>query len=78
MAEYFSAKEAVVLAAHDTNALARQPQYVLVGVGGNAVVRAAGSSADITLTGLTAGQVIPLRLAYVRSTGTTATLIGLF
>ena len=78
MAEYFTAKEAVTLATSDADALARQPEQVLVGVGGNAVVRAAGSSADITLTGLVAGQVIPLRISHVRSTGTTATIIGLF
>jgi hypothetical protein len=78
MADFFSAKEAVTLTKHDTNALARQPEQLLVGAAGNAVVRAQGSSADITLTGLAAGQVIPLRIAYLRSTGTTATIIGLF
>jgi hypothetical protein len=78
MSEYFSAKEAVTLTAHDTNALARRPQMFVVGVGGNAVVRAQGSSADVTFTGLTAGQVIPLTIGFLRSTGTTATLIGLF
>lgn len=78
MAEFFSAREAVTLTAHDTNALARPPEQVLVGVAGNAVVRAFGSGADITLTGLAAGQVLPLRINYLRSTGTTATLIGLY
>lgn len=74
----FNAKEAVTLTASDATALVRQPQRVLVAVGGNAVVRAQGSAADITLTGLTAGQVIPLRIAWVKSTGTTASLVGLW
>lgn len=78
MAGYFTAKEAVALATSDANPLARKPEQVIVAVGGNAVVRAAGSSADVTFTGLTAGQIIPLSLSHVRATGTTATLLGLF
>jgi hypothetical protein len=78
MAEFFSAKEAVELAASDADELARKPQQVLVAAAGNAVVRASGSSADITLTGLAAGQVLPLSLSHIRATGTTATLVGLF
>lgn len=75
---YFSAEEAVTLTAHDTNALARRPQQLLVATGGNAVVRAMGSSADVTLTAVVAGQVIPLSISHLRSTGTTATLVGLW
>lgn len=78
MSEYFAAKEAVTLTAHDTNVLARQPEQLLVGVAGNIVMRAQGSGADITVTGAAAGQVYPLRIQYLRSTGTTATVIGLF
>ena len=78
MAGYFSAKELVTLTAHDTNPLGRRPEQVIVGVGGNAVVRAQGSSADVTFTGLVAGQVLPISIAYLRATGTTATLIGMF
>jgi hypothetical protein len=74
----FNAKEAVTLVTHDTNLLARRPTRVLVAAAGNAVVRAQGSSADITLTGLAAGQVLPLSVIAIRATGTTATLVGLW
>lgn len=74
---YFAGEEAFALTAHDTNALARRPQWLLVATGGNAVLRACGSNADITLTGITAGQVIPLSISHLRATGTTATLVGL-
>jgi hypothetical protein len=78
MADYFRAHEAVTLTKHDTNPLARRPEALLVAVAGNAVVQAYGSAADITLTGLAAGQIIPLSIGYLRSTGTTATLVGLW
>lgn len=70
--------ELVTLTAHDTNALARVPEQVQVAAAGNAVVRAQGSSADVTYTGLPVGAIIPVRIQYIRSTGTTATLAGLF
>jgi hypothetical protein len=81
MAEYFNAKEAVVLAKHDTNPLARQPSQILIAAAGNLVFAAQGSpstGSDITITGAAAGQVYPIRIAYLRSTGTTATVVGLF
>lgn len=81
MADYFNAKEAVVLTKHDTNPLARQPQQLLIAAAGNLVFAAQGSpvtGADITITGAAAGQIIPVRVAYLRSTGTTATVVGLF
>ena len=78
MPEYFSAKEALLLTKHDTNPLARQPEQFLVSVAGNAVFAAQGGGADITCTGLIAGQIIPIRIAYLRSTGTTASIVGLF
>lgn len=79
--DYFNAKEAVVLTKHDTNALARQPQQLLIAAAGNLVFAAQGSptsGSDITVTGAAAGQVLPIRIAYLRSTGTTATVVGLF
>lgn len=78
MSGYFTAKEAVLLTKHDTNPLARQPEQLLVSVAGNAVFAAQGGGSDITCTGLAAGQIIPLRIAYLRSTGTTASIVGLF
>ena len=81
MPEYFAAKEAIVLTKHDTNALARQPEQILIAAAGNLVFAAQGSPAtgsDITITGAAAGQIFPIRIAYLRSTGTTATVVGLF
>lgn len=55
-----------------------------VAVGGNAVVTpratdgsGAGAAADITLTALPAGALIPFAVTAVKSTGTTASLVGL-
>ena len=53
-------------------------RWVYVGSNGNLVVRLADDAADITLTGVTAGQLIPLAVAIVRQTGTTAGGILLF
>jgi len=81
MSEYFNAKEAVVLTKHDTNPLARQPQQILIAAAGNLVFAAQGSpssAADITITGALVGTVLPIRIAYLRSTGTTATVVGLW
>lgn len=46
------------------------------GAGALAVVMADGSS--VTLTGVTAGAYLPIRVARVKSTGTTATNIAAF
>ena len=44
-----------------------------VGVTGNVAVRAKGNSAAVTLVGVPAGAILPIRAQYVYSTGTTAT-----
>jgi hypothetical protein len=40
------------------------------------VLRAVGSDIDVTLT-LAAGEILPVRVQYVRAAGTTAALHGL-
>lgn len=62
---------------HDTNALTEVTRAIYVGTGGDIVLRAIGSAADVTLKGVPQGALVPLRVSHVRSTGTTAAdLVG--
>ena len=49
---------------------------LLVGAAGNVVFKSEASGADITITGAVAGQTIPGRVVLIKSTGTTATVLG--
>jgi hypothetical protein len=72
------AREAFALAPHDSNEIDPLPKALYVGTGGTIVGRAAGSSADVTFRNLQSGQILDVRLKFVRATGTTATdLVGL-
>lgn len=71
-AVFAPANRAVAVAPHDTNALADVPKALFVGSGGTIVLRAAGSTADVTLKGVAAGAILPVRASHVRATGTTA------
>lgn len=57
---------------HDVNALAEVPKALFVGTGGNVTLRGAGGGADAVLKNVPDGSVLPVRAAYVRATGTTA------
>lgn len=46
---------------------------IYVGGAGNLVCRLEGDSADVTFTGLVAGQIYPLAVVSVTATGTTIT-----
>lgn len=48
------------------------PKAIYVGGAGNLTLRTVDSAADVTLV-VHAGQILPLRAAYVRTVGTTAT-----
>lgn len=61
---------------HATNPLPVVPRCIYCEAAGTVVVRAIDSSADITLT-LTQGQILPLRVGWVRSAGTTAQIYGM-
>lgn len=71
------ADDGFAITPNDGADLARVPRSIYVGGAGNiALVTAKGTS--LTFQGLSAGQVLPLRVNRVLSTGTTATnLIGL-
>ncbi len=68
------AQKAFTITPHDTNA---QPfmNGIYVGGAGSITLRAINSAADVVITAPPVGSILPIRAAYVRSTGTTATLL---
>jgi hypothetical protein len=71
------ARHAFAINPHDSTELSITPKALLVGMSGNVVLRAIDSMLDVTITAA-AGQIIPIRASFVRSTGTTASqIIGL-
>ena len=73
-AGYFTAKNAVAVTPHDTNAIARgKTNMLFVGGAGAITCRFAGEAADTVLTGVIAGSQLPIQVTHIRSTGTTAT-----
>lgn len=72
------AENAAAITPNDTTDLPDTTRAIYVGGAGNLAVIMAGGGATITLTGVLAGMIYPLRVARVLATGTTATgLIGL-
>lgn len=57
---------------HDTNALPAVPKALYIGTGGAVTLRGVDGSADVLFKNVASGQVIDVRAAYVRATGTTA------
>lgn len=71
------ARDAFMVAPDDTAPLEPLPKALLIGGAGTITLRAVDSAADIALA-VAAGQIVPIRAAYVRATGTTATqIVGL-
>lgn len=68
-----------VVTPNDSTDLVKHTRAILVGGAGNVAVEmfepATGKLANVTLTGLTAGSIIPVRTKRILSTGTTATPI---
>ena len=67
------ASKAVSITPDDATDLTITTRALLVGGAGDVSVILAGDSAPVTLAGLLAGTVYPLRITRVRATGTTAT-----
>ena len=67
-----TARNAVAVTPHDTNAIAPIPYALFVGTGGTVVLRAQGSSADATFKNVPSGTHLLVQAKYVRATGTTA------
>ncbi len=71
------ARDAFAITPHDSNALTAVPKALLIGAGGALRFRAIDAIADVSVTVVT-GQLLPVRVAYVRATGTTAgQIVGL-
>lgn len=62
----------------DTASLPHATKALYIGVGGDVTLRPVGSEADVTFVGLVSGSILPVRVASIRATGTTAeSLVGL-
>lgn len=68
------ARQAFPIVPNDTQPLAVLPKAIMAGTSGTLTLRAVDSPADVTLT-VAAGQIVPLRAAYIRASGTTASAI---
>ena len=64
-------RHAFAVAPNDAIPLSPIPKALFVGGAGTVTLRTIDSAADVTLT-VQAGQILPLRAAYVRASGTTA------
>lgn len=71
------ARDAFMVAPDDTAPIEPLPKALLIGGAGTLTLRAVDAGADIAVA-VTAGQILPIRAAFVRATGTTATqIVGL-
>ena len=72
------ASRAFSIAPSDVGALPIPAKALYVGTGGDLVLRAIGSSEDVTFRNVAAGSILPVRTIAVRVQGTTAgNLVGL-
>lgn len=65
-------RHAFAVTPSDATPLSPIPKALFVGGAGTVTLRTIDSTADVTLTAH-AGQILPVRAAYVRTSGTTAT-----
>lgn len=66
------ARDCFSLVTSDSEDIARATKAIYVGEGGDIVLRAVGSQADVTLANVPTGAILPIRVRAVRVTGTTA------
>lgn len=65
------ARKAFPVVPSDTAPLSHLSKALFIGASGTIVVRAVDSDTDVSLA-VAVGQILPLRVAFVRATGTTA------
>ena len=68
------ARQAFLIVPDDINPLAIIPKAIRADTAGAVVFRAVDSDVDVTMN-LAVGEVLPVRVAYVRATGTTVTAL---
>ena len=76
--DYVSAPSRVIfpIVPHLSNAIVPLPKAIRCNTAGNVVMRAIDSNQDVTIA-MAAGEILPVRVQFVRVAGTTATLHGM-
>ncbi len=72
------ARSAVPVVPSDAAALPRLPKALYVGSAGNIALRCVDDQQDVVFQNVAAGTILPVRAAFVRAAGTTATQIVAF
>jgi hypothetical protein len=70
-----AAYDAAAVTPSDTLDLTTVTRWLYIGGAGNLAVVMFGTGTNLTLTGLLAGTLLPMRVSRVKATGTTATNI---
>jgi hypothetical protein len=73
-----SARKGFAITPNDSTEIALTPKAVWVGGAGNLVVRLEDDSADITISGIAAGTLLPIRPKFIKTTSTCTGIIGLY
>ncbi|HWJ70935.1 MAG TPA: hypothetical protein VNS79_12920 [Sphingobium sp.] len=72
------ARQAFAITPHATAEIDPLPKAIYVGGGGDITLRAADSNSDAVFRNVAAGQILDVRVRYIRAAGTTATgIVGL-
>ena len=73
-----SGRKGFSITPHDSTELALTPKAVWSGGVGNLVVRLVDDSADITISGVAAGTLLPIRPKLVKTTSTATLILGIY